>query len=258
MLPNVACGGCGASHFLVAAADELPPADIYVVDLTVNMLWGGGPIEPLLQRLIRPVPPRTASPAVLVLETFMTCGSAPNAEQWCNAAGCLDELERYNGPEGRFCDRWWYLPEGETAAAQRYNLPVASYRSAVWPVMRRPPPPPDFGNFWTGGVHPAAISHEMVADVVKHAFLALALTRAGGDRSSVVDTTAPCPHDDFSPGSTPMAKGDAPTSCNDKEGKATGWHPADANPCALRSDSVAYRPGRFEPARVDGSAWSFF
>ena len=55
-----------------------------------------------------------------------------------------------------------------------------------------------------------------------------------------------------------MAKGDAPTSCNDKEGKATGWHPADANPCALRGKSVAYRRGRFEPAWVDGSAWSFF
>jgi len=55
------------------------------------------------------------------------------------------------------------------------SVPVASYRDAVWPVHGAPPA--DLSRLWGHGNHPLKLPHEFVADVVKHALLALLARR---------------------------------------------------------------------------------
>jgi hypothetical protein len=66
----------------------------------------------------------------------------------------------------------------ESVVAREYGQPVASYRDIVWP--ERDNPPLDLALAWkagpdTSGLHPDASTHELLADVVKHALWQLLL-----------------------------------------------------------------------------------
>ena len=175
-LHNAAKRGTSATIF--AGMFSLPPADVYILDFTLNR----GPLQLhlLVDRLLRSKPPGTTNatfPAILILSTIRLFRDVSDAQNYCRP----HEVGSAHGA-------WWCRPyttemgdiHDETAA--QFGLAHADYRRAVWPHLESPPL--DLKWFWQtqAGVpssHPSRVTHELVGDVVKHA-LAVSL-RLGGE-----------------------------------------------------------------------------
>ena len=175
-LHNAAKRGTSATIF--AGMFSLPPADVYILDFTLNR----GPLQLhlLVDRLLRSKPPGTTNatfPAILILSTIRLFRDVSDAQNYCRP----HEVGSAHGA-------WWCRPyttemgdiHDETAA--QFGLAHVDYRRAVWPHLESPPL--DLKWFWQtqAGVpssHPSRVTHELVGDVVKHA-LAVSL-RLGGE-----------------------------------------------------------------------------
>lgn len=68
-----------------------------------------------------------------------------------------------------WCNRWWMMGSHERNIVQHYELPIISYRDAVWPSLANPRPL--LPCFWNGISHPDAIGHLLFGDVVAYGLL---------------------------------------------------------------------------------------
>jgi hypothetical protein len=145
---NIAIHGCGARCW---TGHSLGAYDAYIVDTVINS-QGEPPgvnteaVDALITLLlrIRPTLLSPHAPAILYLETF----DIPKRAAWS-------------------------IGVTETVVFRHYGLPMASYRSAVWPEFDHPPV--DINKFWRASHHPGTLTHELVSDVVKYALAHLLL-----------------------------------------------------------------------------------
>lgn len=79
----------------------------------------------------------------------------------------------------------------ERPVVRHYNLPVASYRDAVWPILSKPRR--DLPCLWNGKSHPDAISHTIIGDVMAYGLIraALASSTAAADTCAAHASQAP-------------------------------------------------------------------
>lgn len=113
--------------------------------------------------LILPLPNR---PAVACVELFRSSfRSLKDATRHCS--GHVREL----GSEVYFCDQWWYPQDWRKRSRISYEVPMVSYRDAVFPDLAHPPA--DLNETWSGKSHPGPLVHFWIAETVFFAFLTI-------------------------------------------------------------------------------------
>lgn len=207
-LRNLAAGGMGSYEW--ANAPIPGPVDILIVDTNVNAFFFGNAslranTDRLLWRLLHIRGGHSAGvgpPAILFLETFRLCGPVGCGACPTPANHLPHPPPGIGAPELHAKATWcpWFYDSAyvrvwavvalptlcprdavgavESLVAREYGQPVASYRDIVWP--ERDNPPLDLALAWkagpdTSGLHPDASTHELLADVVKHALWRLLL-----------------------------------------------------------------------------------
>jgi hypothetical protein len=104
------------------------------------------------------------SPGILLVKTFRTCRSdLQDCEIHCRGS----ELDGLQFKSYYWCKWWWRVGDYESAVARSLDIPIASYRDAIWPEIDNPPS--DLPYYWNGLSHPDRIAHELISDVVKYA-----------------------------------------------------------------------------------------
>ena len=188
---NWASGGLDAAAW--AARSDFPLADAYIVDVAVNaqglaLASVAKNMDALLWRLAHLVAPSLdgAPPAVLLVETFRTCGrdKAEPGSVWQGdyhdcSGHCSATDQVFSGTNLHrtgICGDWWRIADAEAIVGRHYGVPIVMYRDAVWPLLNAPGP--DVRLAWDGLSHPSRVTHELVADLVKYALLRLEAERA--------------------------------------------------------------------------------
>jgi len=175
-LTNIAIGGMSAGNWY--SWPHIKSSDIYIIDTTVNaqvychMRQSDDVLSQitvdmanLLSRLLSTQSESTGiAPAILMVQTFRTCSSEKSD---CESHCSKTELKSLPGKDYFWCECWWRMGDFEANAAKLLEIPIASYRDAVWPDKDNPPM--DLPYFWNGLSHPDRVAHELVSDVVKYA-----------------------------------------------------------------------------------------
>ena len=144
----------------------IEPADIFIIDTSVNIaqasVAAGRVYDALLWRLLHMTAPALSGPPALL---------------------CLSTLAHFDHTDN---------VEREAEVARYYGLATASYRHAMgWANASSRPSAAERHFFWADntkprgeyGTHPREITHELVSDVVKYAFLRLLSRRSAGGSS---------------------------------------------------------------------------
>lgn len=175
---NHAVRGWNYDRWITSGLLRTINADAYIIDLSVNAYEYKYDIFALTRSLDyflhiidRTQQSRNRTSAVLMVETFRTC-ACENSE--C-AKHCSQDDQGYMRTHhlnvtGRYywCNQWWLISDFEAPVISHYKLPVASYRSAVWPDISTPNQL--LPCFWNGFGHCDATGHALVADTVAYAF----------------------------------------------------------------------------------------
>ena len=145
----------------------IEPADIFMIDTSVNMRQAsaaaGRVYDALLWRLLHMTAPALSGPPALL---------------------CLSTLANFDDTD---------IVEREAEVARYYGLATASYRHAIgWADASSRPSAAERHFFWADnskpmgeyGTHPREITHELMSDVVKYAFLRLLSRRSSGGSSA--------------------------------------------------------------------------
>lgn len=175
-LTNIAIGGMSAGNWY--SWPKIKSSDIYIIDTTVNaqvycnarqsddgLSQITADMANLLTRLLSSGSESTGvAPAILMVQTFRTCSDEKSD---CLGHCLKEELKSLLGKDYFWCECWWRMGDFEATAARSLDVPIASYRDAVWPDIDHPPI--DLPLFWNGLSHPDQVAHELVSDVVKYA-----------------------------------------------------------------------------------------
>jgi hypothetical protein len=246
---NAARGAFDAGDW--ARAPDLEPADIYVVDTSINVYQAGAEwalphSDALLWRLAHAAAPAPAMdgapPALLAVEAFGLCAARGECRSACGDGMTVPAYEtlapRY------VCFELWQYADAEAAAARHYGIPVASYRDVVWPTMHAPPR--DLGLFWQGHLHPSKFyAHELLADTVKYALLRL-LAAAPGGGGGAASACARAPQPPPAPATSLAEVGAACAARPRPAGAARAQH-------TVLSPSAGFAPS---PASAHAPAWA--
>lgn len=174
-LKNIAIGGMSAGSWF--SWPQISESDVYIIDTTVNsQIYCNArqsenslsqitiDMANLLNRLSTRSKRTGVSPALLMVQTFRTCS---NEKSDCEGHCKKEELKSLPDVDYSWCECWWRMGDFEAFAARSVDIPIASYRDAVWPDIDNPPL--DLPFFWNGLSHPDRVAHELVSDIVKNA-----------------------------------------------------------------------------------------
>ena len=184
-LNNIARGGMSAGSWNTWPQIGPGSSDVYIIDTTVNaQVYCNArqsddilsqitiDMANLITRLLSTRGEATdSSPAILMVQTFRTCSTEIND---CKGHCKNSELKSLERESYSWCECWWRMGDYEAQAARSLDIPVASYRDAIWPNINSPPI--DLPFFWNGLSHPDRVAHELVSDVVKYALQQLFLS----------------------------------------------------------------------------------
>jgi hypothetical protein len=154
------------TEFAVNDAGLLDPADMppskidkiaMHVDKTDRVLWA---------RLLS----LDRNPAVITVELFRMAMTLSDAKSHCADPAKWDGSGKYAPPQAlHSCARWWMPQAFRSTSAREFQIPVVSYRDAVWPDVNRIPHNASY--YWPGGCHPAQTAHTLIARMVEFSLL---------------------------------------------------------------------------------------
>jgi hypothetical protein len=159
---NIAVGGVQERYWLgqIFAIKKYAP-DIVLVESAVNDQCDFVNSEKMAKEvnvsshiLLNQLSHLPSSPAVVSVELFRTAArSMYDANRHCEG----HILRPFHQSDHFYCPQWWYPQDWRKPAVQFNNIPVVSYRDAVWPILDRPPM--NLNEFWGGLSHPNEAIH---------------------------------------------------------------------------------------------------
>ena len=172
---NIAQPSWGYKHWIESGKlQELGGADLVIIDLAVNTQNYLDAFAQMrhLDCLLHGILAGPDAPAVLFVETFRSCAfEDADCDFHCaplEQGSMAVDIGSGGVKNYTWCNRWWTVQDIDRPVLRHYQLPMASYRDAVWPSL--PSPNDHLPCFWNGLNHPDAFAHAVLARVVFFSF----------------------------------------------------------------------------------------